>query len=140
MSRFRFSLDRVLEIRTSQERAAAAALASANARLAASGSVLDGLVEDLRSVRQSVSEGGLDPGMANPLAVGLRVAIGKAVRDRDLSQDEASRCLTAWQEARRQKELLEKLRQTRLDEFVVASQRIQDASLDEWAVQRHVST
>lgn len=140
MSRFRFSLDRVLEIRSSQERAAAAALASANARLSASGNVLDGLVDDLRSVRQSLSEGGLDPGMANPLETGLRVAIGRAVRERDLRQDEASRCRNEWQEARRQKELLEKLRQTRLDEFMLANQRIQDSSLDEWAVQRHVRT
>jgi len=138
MSRFRFSLDRVLEIRSSQERVAAAALAAANARLAASGDLVEGLMDDLRSVRQSLSEGGLAPGMAMPLEAGLRVGIGNAVRERDRRREEVVRCQAAWQEARRQKELLEKLRRSRLDDFVAAEQRQGEASLDEWAVQRHV--
>ncbi len=138
MSRFRFSLDRVLEIRSSQERAAAAAFATANSRLSASGERLDGLLDDLRSVRQSLSEGGLDPGMAVSLESGLRVAIVRTVREKDQRRGDADRCRTLWMEARRQKELLEKLRKTRLDEFVAVEQRVLDADLDEWAVQRHV--
>lgn len=138
MSRFRFSLDRVLEIRSSQERVAAAALAAANARLAASGDIVDGLMDDLRSVRQSLSEGGLAPGMAMPLEAGLRVGIGNAVLERDRTREEVVRCQAAWQEAQRQKELLGKLRRSRFDDFVAAEQRQGEASLDEWAVQRHV--
>ncbi len=138
MRRFRFSLDRVLEIRSSQERVAAAALAAANARLAASGDLVDGLMDDLRAVRQSLSEGSLAPGMAMPLEAGLRAGITKAVHERDQRREEVSRCQASWQEARRQKELLEKLRQSRLDDFVAAEQRQGQASLDEWAVHRHV--
>lgn len=138
MSRFRFSLDRVLEIRASQERAAAAALASANARLAASGNALDGLLEDLRSVRQSLAEGGIDPGMANPLQSGIRMGITRAVKEQEQRRSEASQCRAAWQEARRRKDLLERLREARLGEFRAADQRAIDTSLDEWAVQRHV--
>lgn len=138
MSRFRFSLDRVLEIRASQERAAAAALASANASVAASGSSLDGLLEDLRSVREALSDGNIDPAMANSLQSGLRIGIARAAQERERRLAEASRCRTAWQESRRQKELLEKLRETRLGEFRAAEQRSSDSSLDEWAVQRHV--
>jgi len=138
MSRFRFSLERVLEIRSSQERIAAAALAAANAKLAASGDILHGLMNDLRAVRQSLSEGGLPPAMAMQLEAGLRVGIGNAARESDRRREEVVRCEAAWREGQRKREFLEKLRRSRLDDFVAAEKRQVETCLDEWVVQRRV--
>lgn len=136
MGRFRFSLERVLEVRASQEDAAAAALAAANGKLASCRRVLEGTLEDLRHLQVSSSDGALDPSLAHRIAAGLRQRIVGGRLEMESIHTEVSRAADQWREACRRKELLEKLRESRLRDHQRAEQRSQELALDEWAVQR----
>lgn len=135
MSRFRFSLERVLEIRDSQEKSAAAALAAASGRLAEAESTVDRLLEGIQSTRQRRFDGAMDPALAGAMESSMATAARAAVRDRDLKRGEIERLRGEWQEARRLKDLVEKLRVRQFEEHRRAEQRKAETALDEWAVQ-----
>jgi flagellar export protein FliJ len=136
MGRFQFSLERVLEIRTSQESAAAARLAAANAQLSSCRTNLEGTLGDLRALQEDASRGSVDPSLAHRIASGLRQRISSTRREAEVKQLEVSKAADSWRHACRQKDLLEKLREARHSEHQRVQQRIQELALDEWAVQR----
>lgn len=136
MGRFRFSLERVLEVRASQESAAAARLALANAQLSSCRTDLEGTLGDLRALQEDASRGSVDPSLAHRIASGLRQRISSTRREAEGRQLEVSKAADSWREACRRKDLLEKLRKARHGEHQRVQQRLQELALDEWAVQR----
>lgn len=73
MSRFRFSLETLLQIRASQESAAAEALARANQDQLRCQSDLDRVMSDSRSLNESLSEGGIAASISVALRPGMRL-------------------------------------------------------------------
>ena len=136
MGRFRFSLERVLEVRTSQEREAAAALAAANRRLLEAESAIDGILDEMRGVRQARSDGSMEPSLAAALERSLASGVRRVSLDLERLRTEDSRFQILWQQAQRSKELIEKLRSRRYEEHQRLERHQADAALDEWAVQR----
>lgn len=137
MGRFRFTLERVLQVRVSQERAAATALAQANQELANLRNRLEASLEGSRRVVEQVSEGVMDSSLAWSLKSGLQLEITRVHRAMEAQQTKVSECTTTWQQARRQLELLEKLREARFKEYQRSEQLNQERSLDEWVIQSH---
>ena len=137
MGRFRFTLDRVLQVRISQERAAATALAQANQELANLRNRLKASLEGSRRVLEQVTGGEMDSGLAWSLRSGLQLEVTRVHSAMEVQQAKVTECTAAWQQARRQLELLEKLRESRFREHQRSEQLNQERSLDEWVIQSH---
>jgi flagellar export protein FliJ len=135
MGRFRFSLETLLQIRASQETAAAQALAQAHQERDRLQRDLDQILADGRTLNDSLAEGGAAASISIALRPGLRLngerARNALAHHRPLVQQR----LAEWQEAKLRLSLLEKLREARLKDFKRSEQLAEERWLDERVVQ-----
>ncbi len=135
MSRFRFSLETLLQIRASQESAAAQALARSNQDQLRCQSDLDRVMSDSRSLNDSLSEGGIAASISVALRPGLRLNAERARVSLAAQQVVVAQRLAEWQQAKLRLSLLEKLREARLKEHQRSERLAEERYLDERVIQ-----
>lgn len=135
MGRFRFSLETLLQIRASQERAAAQALEVAQQEQTQRQRLLDETMADSRSLNAALSEGGAAASISVALRPGLRLNAERARAAIASQRIVVSERLAEWQQAHLRLSLLEKLRETRLKEFQREERLAEERWLDERVVQ-----
>jgi flagellar export protein FliJ len=135
MGRFRFSLETLLQIRASQESAAAQALAQANQDQLRCQSDLDGVMSDSRSLNDSLSEGGIAASISVALRPGMRLNAERARVALAAQHVVVTERLSEWQQAKLRLSLLEKLREARLKEHQRSERLAEERYLDERVIQ-----
>lgn len=135
MGRFRFSLESLLQIRASQERAAAQALEVAQQERVRLQRLLDEIMADSRSLNAALSEGGAAASISVALRPGLRLNADRARAAIASQSIVVAERLADWQRAHLRSSLLEKLRETRLKEFQREERLAEERWLDERVVQ-----
>ena len=135
MGRFRFSLETLLQIRASQESAAAQALAQANQDQLRCQSDLDRVMSDSRSLNDSLSEGGIAASISVALRPGMRLNAERARAARAAQHVVVTQRLSEWQQAKLRLSLLEKLREARLKEHQRSERLAEERYLDERVIQ-----
>ncbi|MEY3546960.1 MAG: hypothetical protein RLZZ313_1321 [Verrucomicrobiota bacterium] len=135
MGQFRFSLETLLQIRASQETAAAQGLAQANQEQDRLQRDLDQIMADGRALNNSFAEGGIAASISVALRPGLRLNAERARNSIAHHQTIVQQRLTEWQQAKLRLSLLEKLREARLKDFKRSEQLAEERWLDERVVQ-----
>ena len=135
MGRFRFSLETLLQIRASQESAAAQSLARANQDRFRCQSDLDKVMSDSRSLNDSLSEGGIAASISVALRPGLRLNAERARGALAAQHAVVAQYLAEWQQAKLRLSLLEKLREARLKEHQRSERLAEERYLDERVIQ-----
>ena len=135
MGRFRFSLETLLQIRASQESAAAQALARANQDQMRCQNDLDRVMSDSRSLNDSLSEGGIAASISVALRPGLRLNAERTRVALAAQQVVVVQRLEEWKQAKLSLSLLEKLRETRLKEYQRSERLAEERNLDERVIQ-----
>jgi hypothetical protein len=135
MGRFRFSLETLLQIRASQESAAAQSLARANQDRFRCQSDLDQVMSDSRSLNDSLSEGGIAASISVALRPGLRLNAERARGALAAQHVVVAQYLAEWQQAKLRLSLLEKLREARLKEHQRSERLAEERYLDERVIQ-----
>jgi flagellar export protein FliJ len=135
MGRFRFSLETLLQIRASQESAAAQALAQANQDQLRCQSDLDRVMSDSRSLNDSLSEGGIAASISVALRPGMRLNAERARAALAAQHVVVTQRLSEWQQAKLRLSLLEKLREARLKEHQRSERLAEERYLDERVIQ-----
>ena len=135
MGRFRFSLETLLQIRASQESAAAQALAQANQDQLRCQSDLDRVMSDSRSLNDSLSEGGIAASISVALLPGMRLNAERARAALAAQHVVVTQRLSEWQQAKLRLSLLEKLREARLKEHQRSERLAEERYLDERVIQ-----
>jgi flagellar export protein FliJ len=135
MGRFRFSLETLLQIRASQESAAAQALAQANQDQLRCQSDLDRVMSDSRSLNDSLSEGGIAASISVALRPGMRLNAERARVALAAQHVVVTERLSEWQQAKLRLSLLEKLREARLKEYQRSERLAEERYLDERVIQ-----
>ena len=135
MGRFRFSLETLLQIRASQESAAAQALAQANQDQLRCQSDLDRVMSDNRSLNDSLSEGGIAASISVALRPGMRLNAERARAALAAQHVVVTQRLSEWQQAKLRLSLLEKLREARLKEHQRSERLAEERYLDERVIQ-----
>jgi flagellar export protein FliJ len=135
MGQFRFSLETLLQIRASQETAAAQGLAKANQEQDRLQRDLDQIMADGRALNNSFAEGGIAASISVALRPGLRLNAERARNSIAHHQTIVQQRLTEWQQAKLRLSLLEKLREARLKDFKRSEQLAEERWLDERVVQ-----
>ncbi len=135
MGQFRFSLETLLQIRASQETAAAQGLAQANQEQDRMQRDLDQIMADGRALNNSFAEGGIAASISVALRPGLRLNAERARNSIAHHQTIVQQRLTEWQQAKLRLSLLEKLREARMKDFKRSEQLAEERWLDERVVQ-----
>jgi flagellar export protein FliJ len=128
-------LETLLQIRASQETAAAQGLAQANQEQDRLQRDLDQIMADGRALNNSFAEGGIAASISVALRPGLRLNAERARNSIAHHQTIVQQRLTEWQQAKLRLSLLEKLREARLKDFKRSEQLAEERWLDERVVQ-----
>ena len=141
MRGFRFRLEKLRDLRTAEEQGKARALAKARDAVARLESVIDGVVDSEAGVLERIGtmlQGGPRAGAVQNMQVmlgQLRRQRAVAEVERVKAQEELNAALLAYQDAFREREILDRLRARQMDSWNRDEQRREQAVLDE--VGRH---
>ena len=139
MHKFRFRLESVLHYRREVESQAKEGYLMARARRLEQEIALDRIVrereERLRTAMQTVNERmAMD---AYVMRLQLEFEQGEIIRNVLATEEDQAR--EAWEEARRELESLEKLKEKRFQEWLLEVRREEQRNLDEWATMRRAA-
>lgn len=141
---FRFRLERVYEIRQATERSAQEDLAASLGRQAGETKALgdidltiEGAREELRAAPTGAELPGLDPGAVNAYLERLSGRRAAAVHRLTASGVEVDGRRAALETAARERQALDRLRDRRRAEHLLASARAEASRLDELALAAH---
>jgi len=125
----------LLQIRASQESAAAQALAQANQDQLRCQSDLDRVMSDSRSLNDSLSEGGIAASISVALRPGMRLNAERARVALAAQHVVVTERLSEWQQAKLRLSLLENLLAPRLKEHQRSERLAEERYLDERVIQ-----
>jgi flagellar protein FliJ len=141
---FRFRLERVYEIRQATERSAqedlAASLGKQAGETKALGDIdltIEGAREEVRAVPAGGEMPGLEPGAANAYLERLAGRRAAAVHRLTASRNEVDARRAALDRAARERQALDRLRDRRRAEHLLAAARAEASRLDELALAAH---
>lgn len=139
MKPFRFRLERVLDVRQDTEEQAKRAYTEARLRR----TEMEALIYDLLRRRAALFVQGVDDLVALNLRDQMINALDLEEREcsillEQLEVDEGQ-CLLTWVEARREAEVVSKLKEKAWGEWQVEASREEQKALDEWSVMRRIA-
>ncbi|HMS54875.1 MAG TPA: flagellar export protein FliJ [Fimbriimonadaceae bacterium] len=139
MRPFKFRLERVLDVRQETEEQAKRAYTDARLKRME----MESQIGDLRRRRAALYVQGVDDVTALALRDQMINALELEEREciillEQLEIDEGQ-CLLTWVEARREAEVVSKLKEKAKSEWVIEASREEQRELDEWAVMRRVA-